>query len=165
MLTYSSIEQKFLLACMRADTETVHALLKEYPGIVQSLKPEDQSVMADAAGRHRVDAMRRMLDVGFPVDVRRDDQSATALHHAAVQGDDEIVRMLVEHGASLDILNAFGGTPLSSCIWGSLHFRNPEGDYAAVAERLIEAGSKLPDRASGSEIVKQVLARHGVRSD
>lgn len=41
MLSYSSIEQKFLLACMRADTETVHHLLREHPGIVQSLQPED----------------------------------------------------------------------------------------------------------------------------
>jgi ankyrin repeat protein len=163
MLTYSSIEQKFLLACIRADKETVDRLLSEHPGIVQSLKPEDQSVLADAAWNHRVDAVRLMLDVGFPVDVRRNDRSGTALHHAAVQGDYEIVRMLVERGASLDILNEFSGTPLNSCIWGSLHFQNPEGDYAAVAEILLEAGVRLPDQASGSENVKNVLIRHGVR--
>lgn len=106
-----------------------------------------------------------MLDVGFNVDIRRNDHSSTALHHAAGQGDYEIVRMLLEHGASLDILNAFGATPMNSCIWGSLHIQNPKGDYAAVAKSLIEAGAKLPDQALGSENVKNVLILHGVSSE
>jgi len=162
MLSYSSIEQKFLFACMRADTETVQNMLGAHPCIVQSLLPEDQSVITDAARDHKADAVRLMLDVGFHADARRNDQSPTALHHAAAQGDYEIVRLLIEHGASLDILNAFGATPMNSCIWGSLHIQNPKGDYAAVAEALIEAGAKLPERAWGSEHVKNVLIRHGV---
>lgn len=40
--------------------------------------------------------------------------------------------------------------------------KNPQGDYAAVAESLIEAGVRLPDQASGSEVVKSILIRHGV---
>ncbi|KNB73616.1 hypothetical protein ADS79_06660 [Brevibacillus reuszeri] len=88
----------------------------------------------------------------------------TALHRAAEHGDDEIVRLLLEHGASIDILNEFGGTALNSCIWGSLHTRDSKGDYAAVAESLIEAGVKLPDQVMGSENVRQVLIRHGVRA-
>jgi hypothetical protein len=65
-------------------------------------------------------------------------------------------------GASIDIRNEFGGTPMGSCIWGSLHIQAPKGDYASVAESLIQAGVKLPDQASGSESVRNVLIRHGV---
>ncbi|GAA3412472.1 ankyrin repeat domain-containing protein [Paenibacillus hodogayensis] len=161
MLSYSSVEQKLLLASMRADTETVRRLLREHPGIVQALQPEDQSVLADAAGEHRAEAVRLMLEIGIPADARRNDRAMTALHRAAVQGDAAIVRLLLEHGASVDILNEFGGTPLNSCIWGSLHIQNPGGDYAAVAESLIQAGTKLPQQATGSESVKKVLIRHG----
>lgn len=162
MLSYSSVEQKFLIACMRADRETVHNLLREHPDIVQSLSAEDQSLIADAAWDHNTEAVRLMLDVGFHVDARRNDHSATALHHAAGQGDFETVHLLIKHGASLDIRNAFGATPINSCIWGSLHIQNPKGDYAAVAERFIEAGSKLPDQAWGNDKVKNVLIRNGV---
>ncbi|QHW31725.1 hypothetical protein GZH47_13345 [Paenibacillus rhizovicinus] len=162
MQPYSSAEQNFLLACMRAQTETVHDLLNDHPGMVQSLPPEEQSLIADAAWEHRADAVRLMLDVGFHPDARRNDRSMTALHGAAAQGDEEIVRMLMKHGASLNLLNAFGATPLNSCIWGSIHMQDSAGDYAAVAESLIEAGAKLPDRAAGSETVKKVLIRHGL---
>ncbi|MCD1257594.1 ankyrin repeat domain-containing protein [Paenibacillus athensensis] len=162
MLRYSSIEQKFLLACMRADTEAVHTLLRAYPGIVQSLPQEDQSLITDAAWVHKADAVRLMLDAGFNVDVRRNAHSSTALHHAAGQGDLDIVRMLIEHGASLEMQNGFGATPMNSGIWGSVHIQNPKGDYAAVVEILIEAGAQLPDRAWGSEKVKHVLNRYGV---
>lgn len=162
MLSYSSVKQKFLFACMRADTETVHSMLREHADIVQSLQPEDQSIITDAAWEHKADAVRLMLDVGFHVDALSNAHSMTALHRAAQQGDYEIVRLLIERGASMDILNEFGGTSMNSCIWGSLHIQAPKGDYAAVAESLIEAGSKLPDQAMGSENVKNVLIRHGV---
>jgi hypothetical protein len=105
-----------------------------------------------------------MLDVCFDMDARRYDHSATALHHAAGQGDYEIVSLLIEHGASMEILNGFGATPLNSCIWGSIHIQNLKGDYAAVAESLIEAGAILPDQEMGSENVKNVLIRHGVQA-
>lgn len=163
MLSYSSTEQRLLLACMRADTETVRKMLTERADLVQSLQPEDRSVIAEAAGEHRADAVRLMLEVGFPADACRNDHKMTALHRAAAQGDDKIVRLLLAHGAAVDLLNGFGGTPLNSCIWGSLHIRDPEGDYAATAESLIAAGVKLPDRAIGSESVLHVLVRHGAR--
>ncbi|SFD80054.1 Ankyrin repeat-containing protein [Paenibacillus catalpae] len=161
MLTYSSVEHRLLLACMRADRRTVDLLLEEYPGIVQTLQPEEQSVIADMAWSHQIDAVRLMLEVGFHVDARRNERSATALHHAAGQGDTDIVHLLIEHGASVDAVNEFGGTPLNSCIWGSLHIRNPNGNYAAVIKALVQAGAKLPNQAAGSEDVQQVLIQHG----
>lgn len=162
MLSYSSVKQKFLLACMRGESAAVHSMIREHANIIQTLDPEDQSIITDAAMDHRADAVQLMLDVGFHVDALSSIHSMTALHRAAGQGDNEIVRLLLEHGASINILNGFGGTPLNSCIWGSLHIQDSRGDYAAVAESLIEAGCKLPNHAMGSEKVKDVLIRHGV---
>ncbi|WP_219838202.1 ankyrin repeat domain-containing protein [Paenibacillus sp. R14(2021)] len=163
MLRYSSTEQQFLLACYQADTAAVHAIAAEHPNLAASLQPVDASVIVDAADDRRLDAVRIMLEVGFPVDARRRPQSATALHMAASQGNLEIVALLLQHGASVHAINEFGGTPLGSCIWGSQHLRHPAGDYAAVTRNLIEAGAKLPDHVMGSEEVKTVLIAHGVR--
>ncbi|BFT72266.1 ankyrin repeat domain-containing protein [Paenibacillus sp. P36] len=162
MLPYSSVEQRLLLACMRADTETVHAMLREHRNIIQSLDWEYQSMITNAAWDHRIAAVQLMLDVGFQPDARRNEHSMTALHHAAIRGDNEIVQLLLGRGASIDIRNEYGGTPLNSCMWGSMHNQDPQGDYAAVAESLIAAGVTLPEKATGSELVKSVLMRHGV---
>ncbi|MCQ6562766.1 ankyrin repeat domain-containing protein [Paenibacillus mendelii] len=162
MLRYSSTEQKFLLACLQADKANLHSILSEHPNMVTSLQPMDESLIVDAAGDNRFDAVRTMLEVGFNVDARRSPQSFTALHTSASRGNHEIVKLLLATGASVHALNEFGGTPLSSCIWGSLHIQDPSGDYAAVTESLIEAGVKLPDQAAGSDIVKKILIEHGV---
>jgi ankyrin repeat protein len=162
MLPYSSVEQKLLLACLRADTKTVHNLIREYQDIILSLDSEDQSIITDAAWDHRAEAVRLMLDVGFQPDARRNNHSMTALHRAAIRGDREIVQLLLGRGASIDIVNEYGGTPLNSCIWGSANYQDPQGDYAAVAECLIAAGVRLPEQALGSEVVKSVLVRYGV---
>ncbi|MFC5651148.1 ankyrin repeat domain-containing protein [Paenibacillus solisilvae] len=162
MLSYSSAEQKFLLACLQADTETVQSIIVEHPKIVTSLQPMDESLIVDAAGDNRLDAVRTMLEVGFNVDARRSPQSFTALHSSAIRGHHEIVKLLLAQGASVDAINEFGGTPLNSCIWGSLHIQDPSGDYAAVTESLIKAGVKLPDQVTGSDVVKKILIDYGV---
>ena len=43
----------------------------------------------------------------------------TAWHAAAVQGFDEVVRLLVNHGAEVNVRNTRGQTPLSALVRGS----------------------------------------------
>lgn len=162
MRRYSSAEHQFLLACLQADMAIVHSIIAEHPNIVTSLQPMDESLIVDAAGDNRLDAVRTMLEVGFNVDARRSSQSSTALHSSASRGNHEIVKLLLAQGGSVHATNDFGATPLNSCIWGSLHIQDPSGDYAAVIETLIEAGAKLPDQATGSDAVKKILIEHGV---
>ncbi|MFD1675239.1 ankyrin repeat domain-containing protein [Alicyclobacillus fodiniaquatilis] len=162
LVSHSTLEQKFLIACLRADAATVQAILADAPKIVHALSQEDRALITDAAWNHQVDAVRTMLEAGFDVDARPNAESSTALHRAVIRGDSDIVALLLAHGASVEIRNEFGGTPLGGCIWGSIHFRDPQGDYAAVAERLIQAGVELPESASGSEAVQNVLSKHGV---
>ena len=164
MLRYSSTEHKFLLACFQADTAIVDSIRSDHPNIVASLQPMDECLIVDAAGDNRLDAVRTMLEVGFHVDARRSPQSFTALHSSASRGNHEIVKLLLAQGASVHAINEFGGTPLNSCIWGSLHIQDPAGDYAAVIESLIDAGAELPDQATGSDAVKRILIQHGVTS-
>lgn len=159
---HCSLSQRLLLACMQANSAAVQTLLEHNPKLVQSLTPGDLSLIADAAWNNEVQAVRTMLVVGFPADSRRYDNDFTALHNAAMQGNDEAVRLLLSHGASVHVTHGYGGNALSSCAWGSVHLRNSAGHHPAVVELLIQAGSPLLGEASGSEEVKKVLARHGV---
>ncbi|GGA14558.1 hypothetical protein GCM10008018_69310 [Paenibacillus marchantiophytorum] len=162
---HSPSNERLLLACMQADSAAVQTVLEQASNLVQTLSSEDLSIIADAAWNNEVQAVRTMLEAGFPADSRRDHKSFTALHNAAMRGTEEAVRLLLAHGASAQLTHGYGGNALSSCMWGAVHFRDAAGDYPAVAELLIQAGAPLPNQASGSEDVKKVLARYGVKDE
>ncbi|MBW3621971.1 MAG: ankyrin repeat domain-containing protein [Armatimonadetes bacterium] len=163
LLSRSTPAQRLLLACGRADEAAVDALLAEQPDLAQTLPPEEMSFIADMAWKNRLDAVRLMLRAGFDVDAKGLHDS-TALHRAAMHGFLKMVDLLLEHGASLEVKNEFEGTPLTACVWGSVHVRDKTGDYPACVERMIAAGAPVPEEAGGSNAVKEVLIRHGSRS-
>jgi hypothetical protein len=101
-----------------------------------------------------------MLDAGFPVD-ETGGGDGTPLDRAAIRGDVEIVKLLLSRGASVTTKNVYGGTPVQACAWGSLNFRDRQGDYPATAEALLTAGSPVPPTAGGSEPVAAVMRRYG----
>jgi ankyrin repeat protein len=127
---------------------------------MSELVARQPKLLAEAAWEHQLDAVRVMLDAEFPVDEAGDGEGA-ALDRAAIRGDAEIVKLLISRGASLARLNAYGGTPLQACMWGSLNFRDRRGDYPATAEALLAAGSAVPQTAGGSEAVAAVVRRYG----
>lgn len=159
---HSPSNQRLLLACLQADSTAVQTLLKQDSSLVKSLSPEDLSLIADAAWNNEVQAVRTMLEAGFPADSRRDCKAFTALHNAAMRGNLEAVRLLLAHGASAHLTHGYGGNVLNCCMWGAIHVRDSAGDYPAVAELLIQAGAPLPKQSSGSEAVLEVLIRYGV---
>jgi ankyrin repeat protein len=161
LLQHSTLSERLLLACWQAAGDTVRDLLGAYPDMVHSLSAQDQRVICDAARDNRVEAVRLMLQAGFDVNTRGY-EDATPLDRAAIMGRLAMVDLLLDHHASVDVTNQFGGAPLGACIWGSVNFRNRTGDYPACAERLIAAGAKLPEQAGGSPAVVEVLRRHGV---
>ncbi len=144
LLSHSSPVEKFLSGCLAADETTIREVLAEQPGIVASLPPEQMRLIADAAWAHKTEAVRLMLKLGFAVDARGDEES-TALNRAAVRGFTDLIDLLLEHGASMELKNAYGGKPLGACIWGAENFRDPKGDYVASVERLLVAGPALGD--------------------
>ena len=160
LLEQSTEVERFLLACARGDEATVMATLARHPDLVRSLPPEDMRLLADAAWRNDLGAARVMLNAGFDVNVRSIHDS-TPLDRAAIQGHSEMVRLLLKHGASVEVKNEFGGQPLGACIWGSVHFRNAKGDYPACVESLIASGARVPDTIGGSDAVAEMLKRYG----
>ena len=174
LLERSPIEERLLAACSNGDRDTAIALLDENDTLVDSLSLDRMSVFANAASRGDQEAVRLMLDVGFDLRARGQDQG-TVLHLAAWNGDIVLVDLLLQHDPPLNDTNDIHGSPpLCWCAFGSHIRRHPDGDYLAVAERLIDAGadihmpgnkkgSTMLQMAEGNPEMQELLRRHGAR--
>jgi len=160
LLQQATPAQRLLLHCWRAEATAAGDLVAAHPGLVANLRPEDQALVADAAWAHRLEAVRLMLELGFPVEAAGIHDS-TALDRAALRGYLDLVQLMLSRGASLEARNEFGGAPLGACIWGSENFRDPEGDYPACVEALLNAGAPLPETAGGNPEVGALLRQRG----
>jgi ankyrin repeat protein len=154
----SPVAEQFLDACRRADEAEAARVLAANPSVLGDLRTEDKALAVEAAASHNVPALTAMLSLGFDMNARGG-EGFTPIASAALRGDVEIVRLLAERGADLEIRNDYGGTALESCQWGSLNFRARGGDYPACAEALLRAGAKLSYPGFGSEAVQAVLKR------
>lgn len=154
--------QRFLMACVNADEPAARALLREHPGLMKDLGPDDARAVADCAGRGQADAVRLMLDLGFPMDVTGMD-NGTPLHIAAWFGQLSVVELLLGRGARVDVTDAsHQSTPLGWCCHGSRHCARQGADYAAVARALLSAGAKPgPNLNDATPEVRAVLERAG----
>ena len=85
-----------------------------------------------------------MAALGFDLHIR-DDDDMTPLHWAAFHGQAGVITALLDADADppLGWLNAFGGTPLTTCLYGARHSWRGDGDHAASLKLLVEAGSEV----------------------
>jgi ankyrin repeat protein len=84
----------------------------------------------------------------------------TALHCAVIGGHLDLVRLLLRHGALLEVKNEYGGSVLGQALWSAAH--GGEADtYIPLIEILIEAGAKLQERhVPVTRRVDEFLAKH-----
>jgi ankyrin repeat protein len=68
----------------------------------------------------------------------------TPLHWAVVGGELSTIKLLLERGAPLEELNAYGGTALGQAGW-SFFNGDPEIDYVPIFETLLAAGATIED--------------------
>jgi ankyrin repeat protein len=110
-----------------------------------------------AATWGRREVVELMLRKG--VDPGGKDDDATALHFAAAHGHMTIARLLVQHGASLEALNSYGGTVLSGTLWYMHNAAVPGVDYQAVIRELIALGARVDAFPGLDQFVNEALAR------
>ena len=113
------------------------------------LRPQDvpaAAIVGDA------DAVRRLLDLGLPVDAA-DSQGCSALLRAAGGGHRAVVDLLLVRGADPQLAANSGATPLSAAV--SMR-------HAEVVDRLIAAGVSLEQRLPGDLTVLMVACALGL---
>jgi ankyrin repeat protein len=160
LLENSSPLRRFVAACERADAETVRTILKDSPDIAQTLSDQDKRLLVDAAWNHDLAGVKLMLEAGFDSAAARTD-GFTALHCAAFHGFVDIVKLLLQYRPALEQKNDYGGTALSTAIYGATHSWRHDGNFPATIEALIQAGSKVEPESipSGSEVIDVILRR------
>jgi ankyrin repeat protein len=168
---------RFLAACIHADRDQARRLLGDHPDLLGRLSDEDRGSMIAAAGYGDIEAVRLMLELGFPVTTRAGEHGCTALHAAALSGSAELIRLLIDAGADLEARDAtWNSTPLDWAVVGSGLGRgdansrhNPHADFVATVRTLIDAGASLedirpsPDKPPSSDVLALLLS-YGVPS-
>ena len=158
---------KLAMACELGDEALSQQLRASHPNLAETLTAQDRRRLLDAARDNNTTAVRLMLDAGWPVDARGQD-NATSLHWAGFHGNAEMARELIRHHAPIDVKeDAYNGTPLGWAAHGSVHgWHCTTGDYAATAEALLAAGAEPPHLAGdlhASQVVLELLRRRASR--
>jgi ankyrin repeat protein len=166
LMDRSPLEVKLIEACWLDDAATLEALGADPSDLARRLLAGDQRQVAHAARNNEAGVVRAMLKAGLPVDARGQ-HNATPLHWAAFHGNCDMVKVILPFGPPLEATDAdFHGTPLAWAVHGSEHgWYRQLGDYAGTIETLLAAGACLPERLGGTEAVREVLRRHGMKEE
>ena len=115
-------------------------------------RPLQASDVPAAAIVGDTDGVRRLLDIGLPVDAV-DSQGCSALLRAAGGGHRALVELLLARGALPGLAANTGATPLSAAV----SMRQTE-----IVERLLDAGAGLEQRLPGDVTVLMLAAALGL---
>jgi ankyrin repeat protein len=164
LMQRSPAEEKLLNACWLHDEPMVASLLRQHPNLAEKLPPAGRRHVAHAARNNDAIAARLMVTARLPVNAFSQ-HHASALHWAAFHGNAELAQLLIKHHAAIeDTSNEYKGTPLNWAMYGSVNgWHAEQGDYPGTVSILLKAGAKLPKQLSGTEAVKEVLRKHGVK--
>lgn len=139
--------ERLIAACASGDGDSARRLLAADPDLVATLEAGQRRLLPDLAAAGAADAVRLMVEAGWPVDTLGGDWHATALNHAVFRGDAGLTRFLLEHGADPAVRHGFGDTVVGTLSWASLNNedRRIPGDWAGCARALRDHGVVLPD--------------------
>jgi ankyrin repeat protein len=152
----------FVAACSIALPEELDRLLAKHPEFIRSAGSE--RLLPDLATAHRTASVRALLSAGFPVDARGG-WGGTALHWCCWKGHADLVKLLLDYGASLAIQDeTFHGTPADWFTHGLENGDEPGGNYVEVARLLAAAKAQFPKAGvpTGNAEVDAVLQSYGI---
>jgi hypothetical protein len=159
----SDTQTRLLVNCVLARRNEAEEIANAHPEIVPQLPDVDRELVARYCWETNTnyEAVKLMLDVGFPVAHPERSHGYTPLHNAAWSGSGDLVELLIERGHPVDIRDpAYDATPLGYALHDFLvEKRHPEGEFTRVVKTLLEAGSLLKGvrYPTGHEEMDEVL--------
>ena len=168
LMERSPQDVKLAQACELGDAALFHALLAARPHLAESLSEDDRRRLPDAAQSNNTEAVRLMLEAGWPVEATGE-YDLTALGWAAWHGNAAMVREILRHHPQLERQDCHQQTALGAALHGSENsWHRDTGDYAATVEALLDAGATAPeltDDLEASDPVREVLRRRQLPLD
>jgi hypothetical protein len=156
---------RFLVSCVLARRAEAEAIAAANPGIVASLPEADLELPARYCWETNtnLEAVKLMLDVGFPIAHPERTHGYSPLHNAAWSGSADLVDLLIARGAPVDLVDpTYNSTPLGYAIYDcTVEKRHPEGEFGRVVRSLLEAGSPWDPKIypTGDPQIDEALAQ------
>lgn len=138
--------EQFAAACARNDETAARALLAAMPDIFARMPEGILRVLPELAGLGRHDAVRLMLELGWPREVKSA-WDATALNLAVYQGDARMAAVLLDYGADWRTPHGYKDNVVGTLSHSSRNPpENPDGprDFVGCARVLLEHGVPVP---------------------
>jgi ankyrin repeat protein len=158
LMQHTPEDLKLALACELGDEAVFRDFLAKNPNPARNLTESDLRKLPASAQTNNTQAVRLMLEAGWPIDTRGD-LGATSLHWAAFHGNLEMARHLLRHNPSLELKSEqHPGTALTWAIYGSGNgWHRDTGNYVETVRALLDAGAILPPHADDLEPSPAVL--------
>jgi ankyrin repeat protein len=136
-----SVDEAFVAACAQGDEATARRIHAAHPGIVGTLSETQLRQLPELAAQGCSDAVKLMVELGWPIATRGGDWDASALNKAVFRGDAGLVRFLLAHGASWEERHGFDDNACGGLSWASCNEPpDGEGDWLGCAEALVAHG-------------------------
>ncbi len=111
---------KLSLACELGDQAVFQEFLSKHPDAAKTLSEADQQKLPNAAQTNNTEAVRLMLEAGWPVDTPGE-MGATALHWAGFHGNAEMTRQILRFHPDLELKSReYAGTAPGLPLWISI---------------------------------------------
>jgi ankyrin repeat protein len=133
-------EDRLLAACAIGDADEARRIANRRTDLPASLSESQLRLLPELAAAGCGNAVRTMIEIGWPMEVRGGDWSASALNQAVFRGDAQLTRFLLERGASWTEQHGFGDNACGTLGWASLNEPAADGDWVACAEALVAHG-------------------------
>ena len=161
----SDQQTRLLVCCVLGRRQEAEDVVRLNPDIVANLPTSDLELLPRYCWETNTnyEAVRLMLDLGFPVAQTERSHGYSPLHNAAWSGNAALVDLLISRGHPVDLVDPdYNSTPLGYAIHDCVvEKRHPEGDFAQVVESLLKAGSPWDPSTypTGDQRVDEVLCR------
>lgn len=143
----SDDETKLLVNCVMARRDEALVIARENPSLVANLEEADKQLIAFYCWETNanIEAVRLMLDVGFPVFQTESNHAYSTIHNAAWGGYGDLVDLLIARGCPVNERDpGHGSTPLGFAIHcATVAKRHPAGEFGRVATSLLNAGCEV----------------------
>lgn len=163
--------ERLIAACARNDSAKVRAIAEQESELVRELVAQGGKLLAEFAGVGNTDGVRHLLDLGVDVNGLTEEgdlyfdvaKNSTALHSAAWRAWPSTVKLLIERGALVNVLDGKGRTALALAVRACVDSywkgrRTPES-----VEALLKAGASVGgvEYPSGYAEADELLRAHG----
>lgn len=137
---------RFVAACARADGDEARRLKKRHPRFPAALDETQLKILPELAASGCHDAVTLMVELGWPLDIRGGEWSASALNQAVFRGDARLASTLLEHGSTWTEDHGFGDNACGTLSWASINRPEPDGDWVGCARALVANGMPAATR-------------------